>query len=59
MYTPPIKIRKAIQSNLSVTPPWPGINLPKSFYLYALLYPLAIKPPKGATKAAKEPQTKI
>ena len=36
------------QSNLSVIPPCPGIEVPKSLILNALLNPEAKNPPKGA-----------
>ena len=39
---------KIWQSNLSVIPPCPGIDAPKSFILNALLNPDAKNPPKGA-----------
>lgn len=41
------------QSILSVIPPWPGIEWPKSLTLRDLLSPEAKKPPKGATSDAK------
>jgi hypothetical protein len=40
------------QSNRSVTPPWPGMESPKSLILKPRLKPLAKKPPKGAASEA-------
>lgn len=46
------------QSILSLTPPWPGIRLEKSFILIDLFKPEAKKPPNGPTVLAKSERTK-
>lgn len=42
------------QSNLSMSPPCPGMASPKSLIFKALLTPEAKNPPKGAIKEANK-----